>query len=221
MTAAPNSYVARLLPLRLPRVCVAVTDSDPAALVDKAEALIRDNTFLEFRLDYLPRPRLLSPESSASWNTIPTSSPSPPAGVRPAEGSSRVPWPPSWTFWARPAHPAASCSISSCRALSSASPNRCSVCGQNPHLILSYHDFRATKNLEQTLEKMVKIPADFYKIVSTATTLYDNVTMMKFLEKFGDRHSLVGLCMGEQGIISRLLGVRAGSVFHLRRGQSR
>ena len=80
-------------------------------------------------------------------------------------------------------------------------------------LILSYHDFRATKNLEQTLEKMVKIPADFYKIVSTATTLYDNVTMMKFLEKFGDRYSLVGLCMGEQGIISRLLGVRAGSVF--------
>jgi 3-dehydroquinate dehydratase/shikimate dehydrogenase len=80
-------------------------------------------------------------------------------------------------------------------------------------LILSYHDFRGTRNLEQTLEKMVKIPADFYKVVSTATTLYDNVTMMKFLEKFGDRHSLVGLCMGEQGIISRLLGVRAGSVF--------
>ena len=26
MTAAPNSYVARFLPLRLPRVCVAVTD---------------------------------------------------------------------------------------------------------------------------------------------------------------------------------------------------
>ena len=67
---------------------------------------------------------------------------------------------------------------------------------------------------------MVKIPADFYKIVGTATTLYDNVTMMKFLEKFGDRHSLVGLCMGEQGIISRLLGVRAGQRVHLRRGES-
>src|ERR1700747_848298 len=37
--------------------------------------------------------------------------------------------------------------------------------------------------------------------------------MMKFLEKEGDRHSLVGLCMGEQGIISRVLGVRAGSAF--------
>ncbi len=37
--------------------------------------------------------------------------------------------------------------------------------------------------------------------------------MMKFLEKYGDRHALVGLCMGEQGIISRLLGLRAGSAF--------
>ena len=81
-------------------------------------------------------------------------------------------------------------------------------------LILSYHDFRATKNLEaDAWKRCVPISADFYKIVSTATTLYDNVTMMKFLEKYGDRHSLVGLCMGEQGIISRLLGVRAGSVF--------
>ncbi len=37
--------------------------------------------------------------------------------------------------------------------------------------------------------------------------------MMKFLEKNSDQHSLIGLCMGEQGIISRVLGVRAGSAF--------
>jgi 3-dehydroquinate dehydratase / shikimate dehydrogenase len=36
---------------------------------------------------------------------------------------------------------------------------------------------------------------------------------MKFLEKYSHAHSLVGLCMGEQGIISRVLGVRAGSQF--------
>jgi 3-dehydroquinate dehydratase/shikimate dehydrogenase len=80
-------------------------------------------------------------------------------------------------------------------------------------LILSYHDFRGTKKLEETLEKMVALPADFYKIVTTATTLHDNVVMMKFLEKNSDRHSLIGLCMGEQGFISRVLGVRAGSAF--------
>jgi 3-dehydroquinate dehydratase/shikimate dehydrogenase len=60
---------------------------------------------------------------------------------------------------------------------------------------------------------MVKIPADFYKIVTTATTLSDNVTMMKFLQTQSDKHALIGLCMGEQGIISRVLGVRAGSAF--------
>jgi 3-dehydroquinate dehydratase/shikimate dehydrogenase len=80
-------------------------------------------------------------------------------------------------------------------------------------LILSFHDFHATKKLPETLEKMRGYSADFYKVVSTATTLTDNVTMMKFLEKESDRHSLVGLCMGEQGIISRVLGVRAGSAF--------
>jgi 3-dehydroquinate dehydratase/shikimate dehydrogenase len=37
--------------------------------------------------------------------------------------------------------------------------------------------------------------------------------MIKFLARQGDRHSLVGMCMGEQGTISRVLGVRAGSVF--------
>src|SRR2546428_12338091 len=61
-TAAPNSYISRLLPLRLPRVCVAVTGSDPTEMVEKAEALIRDNTFLEFRLDYLSRPALALPK---------------------------------------------------------------------------------------------------------------------------------------------------------------
>src|SRR5437764_11940164 len=60
---------------------------------------------------------------------------------------------------------------------------------------------------------MSAYPADFYKIVRMATSLYDNVVMMKFLEKHQDAHSLVGLCMGEQGIISRVLGVRAGSTF--------
>jgi 3-dehydroquinate dehydratase/shikimate dehydrogenase len=80
-------------------------------------------------------------------------------------------------------------------------------------LILSFHDFKATKKLEATLDEMVAHPADFYKIVSTATRLYDNVEMMRLLETRSDKHSLIGLCMGEQGIISRVVGVRAGSVF--------
>ena len=43
-------------------------------------------------------------------------------------------------------------------------------------VILSFHDFKATKKLEETFAEMKRYPADFYKVVSTATTLYDNVT---------------------------------------------
>ena len=62
MTTAPNVLMSRLIPLRLPRVCTAVTATDPTELVEKAEPLVRDNTFLEFRLDYLPRPALALPK---------------------------------------------------------------------------------------------------------------------------------------------------------------
>src|SRR5271157_263984 len=53
-----SGYTPRLLPLRLPRVCVAVIGSDPNAMAEKAESLARDNSFLEFRLDYLSKPGL-------------------------------------------------------------------------------------------------------------------------------------------------------------------
>ena len=60
---------------------------------------------------------------------------------------------------------------------------------------------------------MRRYPADFYKVVSTATTLHDNVQMMRFVQAHSAQYEMVGLCMGEQGIISRVLGVRAGSIF--------
>lgn len=212
-TAAASNYISRLRPLRLPRVCMAITDSDPAALVDKAEALIRDNTFLEFRLDYLPRPALALPKIKRLMEYNPHVVAI--ATCRRASSGGKF-----QGSLASQLDILGKASASGCQLvdIELQSALKCRLeqvqrLRSRSGLILSYHDFHSTKNLESTLEKMVAIPADFYKIVSTATTLYDNVTMMKFLEKNGDRHSLIGLCMGEQGIISRLLGVRAGSVF--------
>src|ERR1700758_1118969 len=62
MKAAQNSFAPRLLPRRLPRVCVVVIGSDASEMLDKAESLVRDNPFLEFRLDYLKRPALALPK---------------------------------------------------------------------------------------------------------------------------------------------------------------
>jgi 3-dehydroquinate dehydratase / shikimate dehydrogenase len=212
MSSSPTSYVQRFLPLRMPRVCVVVTGTDPTQLLDKAETLVRDNPFLEFRLDYLPRPGLALPKIKSFFEVYPHAVVIATCRRLPGGGKFRGTVASQLDLLSKAA--AAGCQLVDVELQSAA---KCKPELQKLRtraaLILSFHDFHATKKLDETLAKMQHYPADFYKVVSTATTLYDNVTMMKFLEKESDRHALVGLCMGEQGLISRVLGVRAGSAF--------
>jgi 3-dehydroquinate dehydratase / shikimate dehydrogenase len=213
MIAASNNFVARLRPLRLPRVCVAVTGSDATDMLAKAETLVRDNAFLEFRLDYLTRPALALPKIKEFSEYHPHVVLI--ATCRRANNGGKFKGSIASQLDILSKAAACGCQLvdvelqSAARAKADAL-NRLRT---SAALILSFHDFRATKNLDQILAKMVAIPADFYKIVTTATSLSDNVAMMKFIEKNSDKHSLIGVCMGEQGIISRILALRAGSVF--------
>ena len=213
ITPAVNSYASRLLPLRLPRVCVAVTGSDATEMVEKADSLVRDNTFLEFRLDYLSRPGLALPKIRKFTDYHPHVVAIATCRRVANGGKFRGSLASQLDLLVKAAD--AGCQLADLELQSAqrSKPEQLQRLRTHAALILSYHDFHATRKLEETLEKMGAFPADFYKVVSTATTLYDNVLMMKFLEKRSDRHSLIGVCMGEQGIISRLLGVRAGSVF--------
>src|SRR6201997_2419373 len=212
MTGTP-SFISRLIPLRLPRVCVPVTGSDATDLVDKAEAFVRDNTFLEFRLDYLSHPAQALPKIKRFTEYHPQVVVIATCRRQASGGKFRGSLPSQLAVLSKAA--SAGCQVLDLelQSASKCKPEQLQRLRTKAALIISFHDFRATKNLEKTLDKMAAYPADFYKIVGTATTLYDNVTMMKFLEKQSDKHSLIGLCMGERGIISRVLGVRAGSVF--------
>src|SRR6202041_4083041 len=80
-------------------------------------------------------------------------------------------------------------------------------------LIISHHDFTATKDLEGIYKRIVPFQPDFIKIVPTAKSLVDNVTLMRFIERMEDHSNIIGICMGDAGIISRVLGLRAGSAF--------
>ena len=213
MSSVPSTYVPRLLPLRMPRVCVAVTGTDPGELVDKAESLVRDNPFLEFRLDYLPKPGLALPKIRSFFEIYPHAVVIATCRRASSGGKFKGTVPAQLEVLAKAA--AAGCQLVDVELQTAAKlkPQQLQKLRSQAAVVLSVHDFHATKKLDETLAKMEVYPADFYKIVSTATTLYDNVAMMKFLEKQSDRHSLVALCMGEQGIISRVLGVRAGSAF--------
>ena len=213
MSSSPVNFVQRFLPLRLPRVCLAVTASEPGQLLEKAESLVRDNPFLEFRLDYLPKPGLALPKIRSFFEVYPHAVVIATCRRASSGGKFRGSVASQLELLSKAA--AAGCQLMDVELQSALKCKREQLqkLRSRAALILSFHDFHGTKKLPETLEKMRNYPADFYKVVSTATTLTDNVTMMKFLDKESDRHSLVGLCMGEQGIISRVLGVRAGSAF--------
>jgi 3-dehydroquinate dehydratase/shikimate dehydrogenase len=213
MSAAPTSFVQRFIPLRLPRVCVAVTGSDPAELIEKAESLVRDSPFLEFRLDYLPKPLMALPKIKRFFEMSPHAVVIATCRRAASGGKFRGSIASQLDVLGKAA--GAGCQLIDVELQTAVKckPEQIQKLRSRAALILSFHDFHATKKLDETLAKMRKTSADFYKVVSTATTLYDNVAMMRFLEKESDQHSLVGLCMGEQGIISRVLGVRAGSAF--------
>jgi 3-dehydroquinate dehydratase / shikimate dehydrogenase len=212
MSSGPT-YTPRLLPLRLPRVCVAVTGADANEMIEKAEALVRDNPFLEFRLDYLSKPALAIPKVKAFMESHPGTVVIATCRRTVAGGRFRGSMASELNILSKAS--AAGCQLLDVelQTASKIKPAQLQKLRSRSALILSFHDFRGTKRLDETLAKMLAVQADFYKIVSTATTLSDNVTMIKFLAKESDKHSLIGICMGEQGIISRVLGVRAGSVF--------
>lgn len=209
--AAP--LLPRLLPHRLPRLCVAVAASDANEMAERADGLVRDDSMLELRLDYLSKPGLSIPKIKRFFDshlgTIAI------ATCRRASSGGKFRGSIASQLDILNKAAAAGCQLVDVelQTASKVKPEQLQRLRSKAGLILSFHDFRGTKKLDETLEKMLAIPADFYKVVSTATTLSDNVAMIKFLARQGDRHSLVGMCMGEQGTISRVLGVRAGSVF--------
>jgi 3-dehydroquinate dehydratase/shikimate dehydrogenase len=199
---------------RIGKVCVAIIGSTPAELVEKATAAVRENTFLEFRLDYLPTPLTALPKikqflSERSEITA--------VGTcrRVATGGKF-----KGTIAAEleVLEKAASSGfhlvdieLQTAEALKHGQLDKLRAHGAA--LIISYHDFATTKDLDGIFERIRPYEPEFVKIVSTAKTLADNVTMMRFLERARDLANVVGICMGDQGIISRILGLRAGSVF--------
>ncbi len=82
-------------------------------------------------------------------------------------------------------------------------------------VIISFHDFKKTGDLEAVHRRMETFAPEIMKVVPTARKLADNLTLMRFLEHAADRSSaqIVGMCMGDAGVISRVLGIRAGSAF--------
>jgi 3-dehydroquinate dehydratase/shikimate dehydrogenase len=211
--ALPSTLAPRFLPQRLPKVCLAVSADTADEMLEIAETRARENPFLELRLDYIKQPLTAMTKIRQFLETHQYVTAV--ATCRRADNGGKFKGSIASELEVLNKAHAAGCQIVDLEMESAlkTKPDVLARLRRSAGLIVSFHDFRATRNLETTLEKMLQVPADFYKVVSTATTLSDNVTMMKFLQTQSDKYALIGLCMGEQGIISRVLSVRAGSGF--------
>ena len=212
------SSSAQHLRSRLAKVCIALTGSTTAEVLERATNALKESSFVEFRLDYLEKPALAVAKvrQFLAEHTAATAI----ATCRRAENGGKfqgtVAAQLEVLIKAAQAGEGVACQlvdieIESVEALKKSELQRLRDAGAA--LMISYHNFKETRDLDAVYARMEPFSPDFVKIVPTAKSLVDNVTLLKFIERVSDRAEIVGVSMGDQGIISRVLGLRAGSAF--------
>lgn len=211
---APLPLPAHFVRSRIGKICVAITGNTPSEMLRNAEEIARENHFVEFRLDYLPNPLAALPKirqllyERSEITAIAT--------CRRAATGGKFKGTISAELEILEKAALAGChlidvELQTAEHMKPAQMKR--LRSRGAALIVSWHDFEGTKDLDAVFERIHPFQPEFVKIVSTAKTLADNVTMMRFLDRRRDDANLIGICMGDQGTISRVLGLRAGSAF--------
>jgi 3-dehydroquinate dehydratase/shikimate dehydrogenase len=79
-------------------------------------------------------------------------------------------------------------------------------------IIISYHNFETTPQLDALLKRMTRFPADAYKIVTTARKPSDNARVLALTRTY-PRTPLVILAIGELGFPTRVLSPAFGGMY--------
>lgn len=200
------------------KLCVAIQAGSAAEMMERAEAALKDAKFLEFRLDSLARPgsalgaltEFLGEHKDVT--AIATCRRNDHGGhfagsltaeldvlLKAAQAGCRiVDLEVESAEVARPAH---------------LEKFREGLRGAGAALLVSFHDFARTRGLEQATDRIAAFQPDFVKVVSTAHALADNLAVLRLIEDRSRSAHVVGIAMGEEGLVSRVLGPRAGAAF--------
>jgi len=211
-----TQIASHLLRSRIGKICVALTGSNAEELIEKATAVLKETTFLEFRLDYLAKPAAALPQlkeflaANGAATVIATCRCKDNGGRFSGSNTAALD---ILMKAAAAGFQLVDIELESIEKLPKTTMAHLREAGAA--VIISYHDFHATKDLDGIYKRIEPFAPDFIKVVPTAKSLTDNLTLMRFLERMEDQSnsSIVGICMGEAGIISRVLGLRAGSAF--------
>lgn len=210
--ASPASDMTQTHRRTLPKICIALGLPDVPRLLEQArrEAEAGEN-FLEFRLDYVPDPRQAARAIAQFLEAYPNCTVL--ATCRRHQNRGK--------FNGSIDEQLAILKLAidnGARAIdieietAELVPERCAALRATALLVVSWHHFETTPPLDPVLKRMQKVPADVYKLVSTARKPTD-VGRVLAASRLSPKIPLVTLAMGELGFPSRVLSTGLGAVY--------
>jgi 3-dehydroquinate dehydratase/shikimate dehydrogenase len=209
----------------LGKLCVSIQGGSPAELFERAEeALLEsktDSKFIELRLDFLPKPAGALPrlkEFLAGQRDVTAI-----ATCRRQQFGGHFAGSLTAELDVLLTAAEAGCQIVDIEVESAEEAKAAQLArfrdglrAAGTALLISFHDFsraKSLKALEQAAQRIEAFRPDFIKVVSTARSLADNLAVLKLIGDKSLSSQVVGIAMGEEGLVSRVLGPRAGGVF--------
>jgi 3-dehydroquinate dehydratase/shikimate dehydrogenase len=204
--------------LRLGKMCVAIQAASPAEMMERAEDTRKDSNFLEFRLDSLAKPLAALPKVAEFLSAHREMTAIATCRRKQFGGNFTGSLKAELDVLTKAAE--AGCQLIDLEVESGEEATqkqfdqfRAGLRAAGAALLMSFHDFTRTKGLEQVADRIKAFQPDFVKVVSTARTLADNLAVLRLIEDRSISAQLVGIAMGEEGLVSRVLGPRAGAAF--------
>jgi len=225
----------------LPPICISVTGNTPEELLESARRAFDYSRFVELRLDWLPNvtlalpliPDLLESSSQPSGMNI-----RPPLRLTARRQTQRLAGTPVLQATCRrqanggrfagdvaeqvevlKRAAAAGCHVLDLEIESAEAAGLAAVeqLRLQALVIVSWHDFHGTSGLQTAVRRLRQLPADYYKLVTTATRQTDNCAALHVLSSVASkeptRKRWIVFCMDQAGIPSRVLALSRGSAF--------
>jgi len=204
--------------LRPGKLCVAIQAGSAGEMVERAAAALADTKFIEFRLDSLARPAEALPalkEFLSAHRDVTAI-----ATCRRKQFGGHFVRSLSEELEVLSSAAEAGCQIVDLEVESAEEAKPAALAkfreglrAVGTALLVSFHDFTRTKSLEHAADRIHAFAPDFVKVVSTAKSLADNLAVLRLIEERSLSAQVVGIAMGEEGLVSRVLGPRAGAAF--------
>ena len=210
---SPTS-AATYLRSRAGRVCVAVQAPSVRELLARAEAALADSQFLEFRLDYLEKPAAAIPEIGnflarhKDATTIAT------CRRKKFGGKFAGTLLDELNVLASASEAGFAILDLEIESAEEATPFEFDTLrNSNASLLISFHDLENPVDPEPVFSRIRRFEPDYIKIVNTAHSLSDSFDLLQWIKRRSGDAQVVGISMGEMGVVSRILSLRVGSAF--------